>query len=229
MAIARRTFGLGLVSALLIVVHRAAAASDEDLARLILDGRLADALPAADRAVATGGASGALRLMAGALRFANGDFSGAGRLFESGELAGDYLMGGPLELDVLRTHLRSESWRHLASLRAGQSAPDAHQINAILSSDVEVYAETQAALERAFYDGLVLSIASSAGRTQFLDSQAARARLQHRCTAHFIRGELAIAAGKTPEARASLAAATATAQPELLEYHVARAELAKLG
>ena len=169
MAIDRRTLGLGLASALLLLAGCAKAASDEDIARLILDGRLDDALSAADRALAQDRDSGALRLMAGALRFANGDYSGAGRFFDKDEPVGSYLMGGPLDLDVLRTHLWSESWRHLASLRGGKamSGPDAAQVTMILTDDVEAYAEQQAALERVFYDGFVLSIASSPGRTGF--------------------------------------------------------------
>jgi hypothetical protein len=230
----RRTFGIGLASASLLgplLSSRARAASDEDLARMFAAGRLGDARPAADRALAEGQTSTVLRLMAGALRFADGDYSGAGHFFDSDEPVGGYLMGGPLDLDVLRTHLRGESWRHLASLRVGKalSDMDAVQITMLLTNDVEIYAEQQAALDRAFYDGFVLSIASSQGRTQFLDNQAVRARSQHRCTAHFVRAEAAIAADRMTDARASLDAATSMAQPELLEYHVARAEQARLG
>lgn len=229
MTIPRRTFGLGLAGALLLAGRHAKAASDEELARLIIDGKLEDALRAADHALAAGQVSDVLRRMTGALRFADGDFSGAVSLFEADELAGEYLMGGPLDADVLKTHVQRESWRHLASLRAGKASADAPQIAAILSSDVEIYAEQQAARERLFYDSLVLSIASSSGRTQFLDNQAARSRAEHRCTAHFVRAELAVAAGRTADARASLDAAAGTAQSALLEYHVARAERARLG
>jgi hypothetical protein len=229
MAIDRRTVGLGLASALLLLAGSAKAASDEDLARLILDGRLDDALSAADRALAQDRDSSAIRLMAGALRFAKGDYSGAGRFFDSGGPVGGYLLGGPLDVNVLRTHIPASRWRYLASVRANDSEIDPGQLKGILLGDVELYAEQQAALERALHDGLVLSVASSPGRTQFLDGIETRARAQHRCTAHFVRAEFAIAANEATDARASLDAAVATPQPELLEYHVARAERARLG
>ena len=238
MTIDRRTLGLGLASALLLSAGRAEAASDEELARLIQDGRLVDAWPAADRAL-EGRTSNTLRLIAGALRFANGDYSGAERFFDSDEPAdgffgsigpaGSYLMGGPLDVDVLRTRITSQQWRYLASIRAGESDVGADQLDEILTADIEAYVQRQAALERTFYDGFVLSIASSPGRTRFLDNQAVRAGAQHRCTAHFIRAEFALAANKMTDARTSLDAATATAQPELLEFHVAGAERARLG
>ena len=163
MTIDRRTLGLGLASALLLSAGRAEAASDEELARLIQDGRLVDAWPAADRAL-EGRTSNTLRLIAGALRFANGDYSGAGRFFDSDEPAdgffgsigpaGSYLMGGPLDVDVLRTRITSQQWRYLASIRAGESDVGADQLDEILTADIEAYVERQAALERTFYDGL---------------------------------------------------------------------------
>jgi hypothetical protein len=228
----RRTFGICLTGGLLfgpLLSGRASAASDEDLARLIAGGRLDEALAALDGALAERQASASLRLMAGALRFANGDYSGADSFFDSDGPVGGYLMGGPLDLDVLRTHITSDSWRYLAAVRSGGSDVNPERLKEILTGDVEAYAERQAALERAFFDGLVLSIASSPERTQFLDNQMARARAQHRCTAHFVRAEFAIAADKTNDARASLDAATASPQAELLEYHVARAERERLG
>lgn len=238
MMIDRRMFGLGLASALLLPAGRARAASDEDLSRLILNGRLDDALPAADQALAEGRTSDILRLMAGALRFAHGDYPGASRSFDgkpaSGFLStivspGRYLMGGPLDVEVLRTHITGKQWKYLASMRAGEFVVGADQAEEILSADTEAYAERQAALERAFYDGFVLSVAGSPGRTRFLDDSAERARVQHLCTAHFIRAEFALAANNMTEARTSLDAAAALAHPELLEYHVARAERARLG
>jgi len=239
MAIDRRAFGVGLAGALLLFGGRARAASDDDLARLILDGRLDEARPAAELALAEGRTSDVLRLMAGALRFADGDYSGAGSFFGGDGPAagfftgvgpvGSYLMGGPLDVDVLQTRVATEQWRYLASVRTGEADVSAAQLTEILTADIEAHAERQAALERAFYDGFMLSIASSPGRAQFLDGTATRAREQYRCAAHFVRAEFAIAANKMTDARTSLEAAVAVAQPELIEYHVAQAERARLG
>lgn len=230
-SVARRTFGLGLASALLLRSARAKAASDEDLARLIIDGRLDDALQVADGALGERQGSSSLSLMAGALRFVYGDYSGARQIVASAEATGGYLMGGPLDMDVLRTNVMADDWAHLASLRAGEvSSEPSGTFWGLLSGKigVDAYVAQRAALERAFYDSLVLSIASSPGRTRFLDSMESQARSVHFCSAHFVLAEAALAEGRRADAVASLRMATATAQPRLLEYHIAKMELARL-
>jgi hypothetical protein len=94
---------------------------------------------------------------------------------------------------------------------------------------VDAYADEQAAAERASYDAMILSIAASPGRGAFLNSVAATARSQHRCTGHFVMAEAAIATDRSSDAAASLAAATATEHASMLEYHLALAERTRFG
>jgi hypothetical protein len=94
---------------------------------------------------------------------------------------------------------------------------------------VDEYAAEQAIADRALYDSTILSITDSPGRQSMLDTLARKSEPEHRCTGNLLLAEMALARDDIAAARMLLSAAAGYALPELLEYHVATAELARLG
>jgi hypothetical protein len=202
----------------------------EDVAHLIRDGDFDAARKTAEELIARGEVDGQMPLLAGALALQAGDFIRAGELFRleapTATAQSSFASG------MARTY-----WLQLAALRAGgditlESAallglePVGGAISGKLSPDA--FVETKIAEARRIADVTILSIQHSTGRTAMLDHVAREDEQLYRCTGNFIAGERALATDDRDGARQFLTAAIDAQAPDLLEFHIAKAELAKL-
>jgi hypothetical protein len=207
-----------------------------DIAQAIRDGDFDGALAAAQALQAEGGDTPELRLVIGAIHFARADFEKARRSFASAGSAGTYLMADAdpdRDEPLLRTDIAQTQWLHLGALRSGDPLPQdagSDPLDRILAGtwSPERYVDASAAMARQLADAAVLTLASSPGRDAMLDRLASVQAADYRCTGYFVAGEAALVGGNVPDARRLLRLATGQEVP-LLEFYVARAELARLG
>lgn len=181
---------------------------------------------------------------AGALYFAAGDFISAQQCFESAlaepaktegtkpDTSGDK----PNSFLLLRD---ASVWRYLAQLRQGQAVELATDVASVFISplkrlvagliDVDTYADEETRAARAFYDALILNVAEWKGKEDFVRRAVEPLTKGYRCAGNFALAEQMLARGGKDEARTLFSAALEPAAVNLLEYHIAKAELARLG
>ena len=234
----RRTLGLAaalIPTALILGRHAFASAEESDLLQLVKAGKLGQARDLAARWSAASPDDGKARLLAGVLSFATGAYSEARTWLDPDYTADNYIFGSLTAADagILRTKLGRSEWLYLASQRA--HVPIANVLAPPLlfvatgHQTVDEYAAQQAIAERALYDSTILSVTDSPGRQSLLDSLARKSEHEHRCTGNLLLAEMALARDDIATARTLLSSATRSVLPELLEYHIANAELARLG
>lgn len=232
-----RRRALRLAASILVILgpRASASADDGDLLQLVKAGALDQARDLAAQWSAASPAASEPRLLAGILCFATGAYPEARAWLDRDYAADNYIFGSltAADDDILRTKLGRNEWLYLASQRA--HVPIANVLTPPLlfvatgHQTVDEYAARQASADRAAIDGLILSFANSPGRQALLDSLARKSEPEHRCTANLLLAEMALARDDRAAARTLLSAATGHALPELLEYYIAIAELARLG
>jgi hypothetical protein len=181
---------------------------------------------------------------AGALYFGAGDFVSSQQCFESAlaepaktdgtepDLGGDK----PNSFLLLRD---ATVWRYLAQRRQGQQVEQMADAASVLISplkkliagqlDMDTYVERETSMARAFYDARILNVAEWKGKEDFVRRAVAPLAKGYRCVGNFALAEQATATNQRGAARAFFTAALATDASDLLEYHIAKTELTRLG
>jgi hypothetical protein len=225
-----------LATGALFALPLAGCASDPapaDIAAAIRDGDFDESLRAAHALQAEGRDTPELRLVIGAMKFGLNRFEEARRWFASADGAGTYLLSD-VTMDgddsLLRTEIAQGDWLRLTALRTGESIAKLQAIDPVervLSSawDPERYIREKAAWSRRMFDASIVT--SSGGRDAMLDDLASGEEPTFRCTGYFLVGEMALARNDRELARKHLTLAAAQELP-LLEFYLARAELAQL-
>jgi hypothetical protein len=201
----------------------------EDVARLIRDGDFSAARSTAEKLIARGDDDGQIFLLAGALALQAGDFARARELFAADPA--DDASRASFASGLAQVH-----WRRLASMRAGVYAdadssmlaldPAAELVAGKLSPDAFVSVKVEEA--RRVADATILSVQQSTGRDAMLDHRAREDEPLYRCTGNFVAAERSLSSGDSVSARRFLTAALERKAENLLEFHVAKAELARL-
>jgi hypothetical protein len=93
--------------------------------------------------------------------------------------------------------------------------------------DPERYVREKAAWARRMLDASMLSVTTSSGRDAMLEELGDGQEPTFRCTGYFLAGEMALARRDRAAAQKHLAIAAMRELP-LLEFYLARAELAQL-
>jgi hypothetical protein len=201
----------------------------EDVARLIRDGDFSAARNIAEKLVARGDVDGQMPLLAGALALQAGDFTRADELFAADPA--DDASQAPFASGLAQVH-----WRRLASMRSRADAvagsgtlvsdPVADLVAGRLSPEAFVRVKVEEA--RRLADAMILSVQQSTGRDALLDQRAREDEPLYRCTGNFVAGERSLAGGDPASANRFLSAALEPKAGNLLEFHIAKAELARL-
>jgi hypothetical protein len=204
----------------------------EDVTQLIRDGDYDAARVAAETLIEHGSVDGQMPLLAGALALQAGDFTRAQELF-----AVKPGPAGDASQTLFATGIEQDHWLRLTALRSGNDIasgitdavfldPLGAAIAGKISAQEFVGAKVKEA--RRIADATVLSIQQSPGRDSLLDRLAGEREPQYRCTGNFIAAERMIAASDAAAARGMLMAALETKAEDLLEFHIAKAELMHL-
>lgn len=183
-------------------------------------------------------------LRAGALYFGAEDFSSAQQCFDAALAERAKTDGAEPDTSGAKPNsfllLRdADIWRHLAAGRQGRTVDlNADEVSLVLSPstrllvgriDIAAYVEEELKHDRVFYDALILNIAEWKGKEDYIEKAIAPLAKGYRCVGNFALAQQALARGQQAEARALFAAALATNAVDLLEFHIAKAELARLG
>lgn len=206
-----------------------------DLAQAIREGDFTAALAAARTLQAQRRDTPELRLVIGAMQFGLHRFGEARSAFASADGAGTYLLSdASVDTDdaLLRTEIAQGDWLHLSALRSGDSIaglPMADPVERVLGGawDPERYIREKAAWARQMFDASMLSVTTSSGRDAMLADLGDGQAPTFRCTGYFLAGEMALARQDRAAAQKHLAVAAKRELP-LLEFYLARAELAQL-
>lgn len=205
---------------------------DEDVAQLIRDGDFDAARTKAEALMQRGAAGEQIPLLAGALALQAGDFTRARELF-----AAKPGPGADTSQAFFASGLEQSHWLRLAALRSGidvgprlTDAVPLDPLGAALAGRISAQAFLRAKIEEArrIADATILSIRQSPGRDDLLDRLAGEGEARFRCTGNFVAAERSLASGDEVSARAFLTAALQGRTVDLLEFHIARAELARL-
>ena len=191
------------------------------------------------------------RLILGQLLFGSGDFAAAGDEFQRIEkrggtkddfavfAIGEALAIGSADKTALFSGSRfrdSASWLYLSLLRKGDaqatlSAGPRESIRTLLRGDATVkeYVDLQRQIMTAFLDGVAKRYGEQAQVADMVKVAQGNLRAELTCVASFALAEQALGRGDLKGAAEHLHAAVETGAERIAEFHVAKAELARLG
>lgn len=204
------------------------------MATLLRVGEFATARDAIEKKLAKDGGDRQSRLIAGALAFQAGDFQRAEVLFAAARDSTIDDDASPIVSGIEPQHwLRLTAWRSGGSDSPGDELimPERDPLGALIVGliSVDEFVTAKIAEARRLADATILSFTQSPGRDSLLDGIAHQHASEFRCTGNFVAAERALAKGDIEAGREFLAAARATKLDDLLEFHIAGAELQRLG